>query len=81
MMVRFRLREAREQARLTQDELARRVGVRQATISNLESGKSTRISFALLGALCRELRVDPSTLFGSANFKYKGESPLAKRNP
>ena len=63
MKVEFRLRDAREKLAMTQEELAKRVGVRQATISNLETGKSQRISFRLLGALARELGVQPRDLF------------------
>lgn len=60
--LRLTLRDARKAADLTQAELAARVGVRQATISDLESGKSTRIEFALLDALCTALGVEPGEL-------------------
>ena len=60
--VRLTLREARTAAGLTQAELAEKVGVRQATISDLESGKSTRIEFDLLDRLCAELGVEPGDL-------------------
>jgi transcriptional regulator with XRE-family HTH domain len=49
------LRELREEAGLTQAELAELVSVRQATISNLETGVSSRIEFELLDSLCAVL--------------------------
>lgn len=51
----LRLKQLREQAGLTQAQLADDAGVRQATISDLENGKSQRIEFALLDALCAAL--------------------------
>jgi transcriptional regulator with XRE-family HTH domain len=59
----FRLRVLREKADLTQERLAAKTGIRQATISDLETGKSTRISFADLGALAKSLGVRPGDLF------------------
>lgn len=63
MKVQFRLRDAREELGITQEALAKKVGVRQATISNLETGKSQRITFRLLQHLARELGVGPGDLF------------------
>lgn len=60
--IQLTLRDLREKAGLTQAELAERVGVRQATISDLETGKSTRIEFALLDRLCEALGCDPGEL-------------------
>ena len=59
------LKEAREAAGLTQMQLAEEVGVRQATISDLETGKSRRIDFDLLEKLGRVLGVDPAGLIVS----------------
>ena len=61
----FRLRLIRERRGLTQDALAKKVGVRQATISDLETGKSQRITFRLLERLARELGVPPKDFFDS----------------
>jgi transcriptional regulator with XRE-family HTH domain len=57
-----RLRELREAKGLTQLELAERVGVRQATISDLETGKAKTIRLSLIEALTRELGVELSDL-------------------
>lgn len=60
--IRITLREAREAAGLTQVELADAVSVRQATISDLETGKSTRLDLPILERLCRVLHVEPGDL-------------------
>jgi len=52
----------RQKAGLTQTELAEAVGVRQATISDLETGKSRRIELDLLDRLASALRVHPASL-------------------
>lgn len=67
--VRIKLREARETAGLTQVELAKAVGVRQATISALETGASTRIEFELLDRLCKVLKVKPGDLLQQGRAK------------
>lgn len=56
------LREARERAGLTQVELAQRAGVRQATISELETGKTRRMDLDVLDRLCAALNVKPGDL-------------------
>ncbi|WP_025409135.1 helix-turn-helix domain-containing protein [Gemmatirosa kalamazoonensis] len=61
-MIRFRLREVREQRELTQLELAERVGVRQATISDLETGRAKTLRLTLLDALCNALQAEPAEL-------------------
>lgn len=53
--VELTLKALRAEARLTQAQLAEAVGVRQATINDLENGKSRRIEFDLIDALCRVL--------------------------
>ena len=56
------LREAREAAGLTQVQLAERADVRQATISELETGKTRRVDLDVLDRLCHALRVEPGEL-------------------
>ena len=60
--IRLALKEARDAAGLSQAELAARVGVRQATISDLETGKSQRIELGLLDRLGRALEVEAASL-------------------
>lgn len=56
------LKEAREAAGMTQADLADAVGVRRATISDLETGKSRRIELDLLERLALALKVEASSL-------------------
>ena len=56
------IREWRERRGMTQAQLAERVGVRQATISDLETGQSRRIELDLLDRLSRALRCKPADL-------------------
>lgn len=55
--LRFRLRELRERAGLSQDQLAEKAGTSQVTVWRLESGTSRRIDFDLLDRLARALGV------------------------
>jgi transcriptional regulator with XRE-family HTH domain len=52
----------REKSRLTQAELAKAAGVRQATISDLETGKSRRVELDLLERLANVLGVKAAAL-------------------
>jgi transcriptional regulator with XRE-family HTH domain len=62
--IRLTLQAEREKAGLTQVELAEAVGVRQATISRLESGVTKQIDLPLLERICKALRIeDPGALF------------------
>ena len=56
------LTELRERADLTQLELAEKAKTTQATISNLETGKSRRIELDLLDRLAKALRCEPGDL-------------------
>jgi transcriptional regulator with XRE-family HTH domain len=56
------LRRARDTAGLTQAQLAERADVRQATISELETGKTRRVDLDVLDRLCGALGVDPGDL-------------------
>lgn len=59
---RFRIKELREARGLTQAALAQAVGVRQATINDLENGKSRQDTLDLIDRLCAALGVDPGEL-------------------
>lgn len=56
------LRAAREAAGLSQQQLADAADVRQATISDLESGRTQGIRFDVLDRLCEALGVAPGDL-------------------
>lgn len=57
------LREARERAKLTQEALAKEVGVDQATISYLENGKVDSPAWPIVCRIARVLRRKPEDLF------------------
>jgi transcriptional regulator with XRE-family HTH domain len=57
MTIRIKLRDTREKAGLTQAELAKRVRVRQATISAIENGKAKRFDLPTLDRICRVLHI------------------------
>jgi transcriptional regulator with XRE-family HTH domain len=61
--VKLRLRALRKDSGLTQEDLAIKANLRQATISNLETGKSQRITLAALGSIAKALGVKPGELF------------------
>ena len=56
------LRNAREAAGLTQVQLAEKADVRQASISELETGKTRRVDLDVLDRLCGALGVQPGDL-------------------
>lgn len=47
---------------LDQTELARRIGISQPSMSNIESGKTQRLRGDTLAGLCRELHVHPDVI-------------------
>lgn len=58
----LRVQELREAKALSQSELSRLSGVRQATISEIEAGKTRRVAFDVLERLAAALGVDPGFL-------------------
>ena len=56
------LREARDAAKLTQDELAAKSGVAQATISSLERGTRTNPTIDTVDRLAKALGIAPSKI-------------------
>lgn len=56
-----RIRKYREQAGLSQKELAQRIGVSNSRVSNWEQGVN-RPDADILGNICRALNVSPSEL-------------------
>ena len=59
----YRIKEFRENARLTQEELAAKSGVSRATIINLESGKNTSTTMMTLSKLAKALDTTLDQLF------------------
>jgi transcriptional regulator with XRE-family HTH domain len=74
--LRIALREKRDEAGLTQTELAEKAGVRQATISQIESG-TTRIELDVLERIAAVLKVR-RVIEKPGDLLVEGESPLAR---
>lgn len=62
--VTLKVRELRESLGLSQAQLAEAVGVRQATISDIETGKAKTLRLALLEGLAFALKVPARDLIG-----------------
>lgn len=69
--VTLNLKELREKAELSQSDLADAVGVRQATISDLETGKAKTLRLSLLEALARVLKVPARELIAESRRRDK----------
>jgi transcriptional regulator with XRE-family HTH domain len=65
MEVGSRIKRAREQAGMTQAELAEKAGVKQARISLWESGKRQQMSLEHLRSIARALGVSADFLIGT----------------
>ena len=63
MPVRLNLKEWRTLKGWSQAELAKRAGVRQPTISDMETGIAKSVSFDVLDRLAGALGVHPTQLF------------------
>ena len=53
--------------KMTLTELSNRVGITQANLSNLKTGKARAMRFTTLDALCRELQCQPGDLLSHTN--------------
>ena len=62
------LKRVREEAGLTQIEMARRLGISQPTLHRLERGDQN-ITLRVLGRLCASLRCEPGDLFQPGNLR------------
>ena len=69
--IQVRLRELRAAKEWTQVQLAKRAGVRQAAISELESGRRVRVDLGVLERLCAALGVTPGELLERAPAKRR----------
>lgn len=62
MPIRLRIRELREALGWTQSELARRAGLRHATINRIENEHTSSVDFDTLEALADALEVNAALL-------------------
>ncbi len=61
--VRINTRSLRKRRRLTQQQMARKARLSKTTISNLESGKQSKIELDTIGKLCEALDCTPNDIF------------------
>jgi len=62
MPVRIHLDRILLERKLSQKELAERIGITQANLNILKTGKARAIRFSTLEALCKELDCQPGDL-------------------
>ena len=60
--IHIRIKEFRQALGLSQAEVSRRTGIRQATISAIENGQTKGVDFETLEALADVFEVDPALL-------------------
>ena len=56
------LKEERKRAGLTQEELAEKIGITQANLSILKTGKAKAVRFSTLEAICKALDCQPGDI-------------------
>lgn len=62
MAIKVNLDLALAKAKMSSGELAERVGITQANLSILKTGKAKAIRFSTLDAICRELNCQPGDI-------------------
>ncbi len=70
--IRLRVKELRTVRGWSQEELSRRAEIRQATVSDLETGKAKSVDLALLERLAKAFGVDAGYLFVTMPAEPKG---------
>ena len=60
----LRLKEAREALKLTQTDIATRLGMAQQTYQKIESGKAENIRISTLKHICKTLGISADWLLG-----------------
>ena len=74
--IRLRVRELRDARGWSQAQLAEIAGVRQATISEIESGASTAVHFATLERVADALGVDAAVLI---DHRHGAQKPARRK--
>ncbi len=62
MAIKVNLDMALARAKMTSGELAERIGITQANLSILKTGKAKAVRFSTLEAICRELDCQPGDI-------------------
>lgn len=68
MAIKINLDLALAKSKMTSGELAERIGITQANLSILKTGKAKAVRFSTLDAICRELNCQPGDIL-----EYEGE--------
>ena len=79
MSIGTRVREARKAAKMTQEELSKRSGLKQSSISDLEVGKSQGTTY--LATLAAALGVNPMWLETGRGPREAGQAPRDQEEP
>ena len=58
MKIGTKIKVLRESKKISQPELAFKLGISQSTLSNIESGDTKKIDFLLMDKVCKEFDVD-----------------------
>lgn len=72
MAIKVNLDLALAKAKMTSGELAERIGITQANLSILKTGKAKAVRFSTLEAICRELNCQPGDIL-----EYEEDSHLS----
>lgn len=62
MAIKINLDLALAKSKMTSGELAERIGITQANLSILKTGKAKAVRFSTLEAICRELDCQPGDI-------------------
>ncbi len=62
MAIKINLDLALAKSKMTSGELAERIGITQANLSILKTGKAKAVRFSTLEAICRELNCQPGDI-------------------
>jgi transcriptional regulator with XRE-family HTH domain len=74
------LRRLREEAGLTQAQMARVLGISRPTLTRLENADQN-MTLKTLTQLCRALRCEPGELFEPGHLRWRGERGRKRSSP
>jgi transcriptional regulator with XRE-family HTH domain len=58
MTVGTKIKQLRENKKMSQRELAQKIGIEQTTLGSIESGNTKKVDFQLMHKICNEFEVD-----------------------
>ena len=74
-----RLKNARIEKQLNQNDVAKAVGIATSTIARYEKGQISKIKLPIIEAISRYLGINPAWVLGKSNVKF--EKDLKKSKP